>query len=140
MNALESPKEPLKITSLGQLINLLPVDPRIAKVVAMSSEYGVMKQVCSIVAVMSGDRVFESTSKLESSAWQSFVAREGDLITYLNIFRALKKHSSRKEDFCKQHSLNYRYGKSLHSNYINSTYKLQIFHCAYFYFQGVAVC
>ncbi|XP_012941440.1 ATP-dependent RNA helicase DHX33 isoform X2 [Aplysia californica] len=100
-----------KLTPLGKRMAAFPLDPKYAKIILLSQEYGCVEEVLTIVSILSVDDIFiNQMNKRDEiqSVRQKFVSSEGDHITLLNTFRAFKSVNGNKA-WCFENFINYRH-------------------------------
>jgi len=80
-----------EITDLGYQMSELPLDPKMAKMLLSSPDYGCSDEIVSIVACLSAPQIFlrpKEHAKLADDAKAQFANTESDHITLLNAFAA----------------------------------------------------
>lgn len=110
-----------KITELGKKMAEFPISPILARLLLYGAEYKTMSEILSIVALLSTENIFNHTSGgggktaekiAEIKSQQSkFYKKEGDCISYLEVYRAfnrLNKNKDQQREFCNDHDLNAR--------------------------------
>lgn len=109
LGAVES-AEQKRLTKLGSLMALFPLDPRFSKILLSSKDYGCLEEVLSIVAVLSSENVLQTpVAKQEEVAQvrRKFTSPYGDHVTLLNVFRAFNNASNKKQ-WCYENFLSFR--------------------------------
>lgn len=100
----------LKLTPLGKKMAAFPLDPKYAKIILLSPEYGCVEEILTIVSILSVDDIFlNQLNKRDQiqSARQKFISSEGDHITLLNTFKAFKAVNGNK-NWCYENFINHR--------------------------------
>lgn len=109
------------LSKLRRMLYKFPLQPRLAAVLFQSALQGVLEQVCSVISVIEAENLFlPNSDDVTAPGFQKFWAPEGDLITYLNIFRQFNK-SKHSRLWCEKNRLSYRsveYGNMLDLPYI----------------------
>eukprot|EP00040_Diaphanoeca_grandis_P032537 m.197322 g.197322 ORF g.197322 m.197322 type:complete len:658 (-) comp32658_c0_seq2:339-2312(-) len=85
--------EDKKLTKVGKLLAQFPLEPKLAKVVASSTQYGCGDEILSIIAMMSVENIFHTPqSKRDEvdAARRRFFAPHGDHMTLLNVYNEYK--------------------------------------------------
>ncbi len=104
-----------RLTAYGRQIALLPLDPRLARMVIEADRLGCLREVLVIVAAMSiqdpRERPLERR-ELANAAHQRFADQRSDFAAYLNLWRYLKEQqhllsSSAFRRMCKAEFLHY---------------------------------
>jgi pre-mRNA-splicing factor ATP-dependent RNA helicase DHX15/PRP43 len=99
-----------ELTSLGQRMAMLPVEPQLAKMLIASNSYKVPQEVATIVAMLSVPDPFirpKNDGKAADEAKNNFAHIDGDHLTLLNVFHAYKLNNEDK-DWCYNNYLNQR--------------------------------
>jgi ATP-dependent RNA helicase DDX35 len=94
----------------------LPLEPRIAKLLVASWEFGCVAEALTIAAMLSVQGPFErprggsvEAKERLRSAMQEFAAQEGDHVTYLNVYNTYcDQSSSDARDWCREFCLDAR--------------------------------
>jgi len=98
--------------NLGESMALLPLEPTYAKALLSSSTYNCSDEMLTIVSLLSADSgsIFVHSLNQRAQATlrrMEFMAPEGDLITYLNVYKAFKKAGESKA-WCSKSFVNFR--------------------------------
>ncbi|WP_214410665.1 ATP-dependent RNA helicase HrpA [Sphaerisporangium fuscum] len=104
-----------KLTSIGNRLAQLPVDPRLARMVLAADDNGCATEVMVIAAALSIQDPRERPADKQAQADQKharFVDKESDFLTYLNLWDHLREQqrelsSSQFRRMCKADYLNY---------------------------------
>ena len=100
-----------QITALGHVISKLPVDIPIAKMLILSTIFGVTEAILTIAAALSVQSPFLRITERNADAITArnrFLSTRGDAFTLMNIFNAwMEQKSSRKNTkrWCRRHAL-----------------------------------
>merc|ERR1719272_2272142 len=100
----------MELTEEGRRLAQFPLDPKHAKVVLASEEYGCAADMLSIVALLSVETIFSNpTSKREQAnkIRSRFLAPQGDHITLLNVYRTYTGEKNQQQ-WCHDHFINSR--------------------------------
>ena len=108
LGAIETGTEPLKLTDVGKLMAIIPLDPPLAKVFINARNYDVMEPVMTILSILSSESLYQSLHGKKPTLKKRFFTPEGDLITYLKIFREYRKTAT-KNSWCKLNGFSLRY-------------------------------
>jgi len=88
------PRSRRRLTAYGRQIALLPLDPRLARMVIEADRLGCLREVLVIVAAMSiqdpRERPLEK-QELANAAHKRFADEHSDFVAYLNLWRHLKE-------------------------------------------------
>ncbi|KAG4304670.1 hypothetical protein PORY_002063, partial [Pneumocystis oryctolagi] len=96
-------------TPLGIRMAEFPVDPKMAKTLLMSNEFGCGEQILTIAAMVSVQNVFLSQDKKSfETIKKKFSVEEGDHITLMNIFHAFVTKGEKSSKWCHEHFLNFK--------------------------------
>ena len=102
--------ESMELTSEGRRLAQFPLDPKHAKVIVASEEFGCSAEILSIVALLSVETIFTNpTSKREQAnkIRSRFLAPQGDHITLLNVYRTYVGEKNQQQ-WCHDHFINAR--------------------------------
>lgn len=110
--ALGAIDDTCKLTTSGQLMAELSIDPRLSKMILASVEYECTEEVLTIVSLLSVQSIYWNTSsksklRIGDSARRKFWVKEGDLITLLNIYNGFED-SGKTQEWCSEHHLNHK--------------------------------
>uniref|UniRef100_F1KYM5 RNA helicase n=1 Tax=Ascaris suum TaxID=6253 RepID=F1KYM5_ASCSU len=124
LDAVQSPdkKERVYLTDMGTRLAAFPVDPPLARVLLAASQNGCLEEALTVVAFMSTDSVFVTSSHnrdLCNEAKRKFEAAEGDHCTFLNIYRDYR--NARKEKKVKEWCA----ANFVHERVINTAFKIR---------------
>lgn len=108
--ALGAMDETGKLSTLGRKMAEFPVDPRFAKVLIQSAEYGCTFEVIAIISLLSVENIFFSPSDKREQAAEArrkFLHNDGDHLMLLNV---LKGYWEVKGDYewCRENFINAR--------------------------------
>lgn len=108
--ALGAMDESGKLSALGRRMAEFPVDPRFAKVLIQSAEYGCTFEVIAIISLLSVENIFFSPSDKREQAAEArrkFLHNDGDHLMLLNV---LKGYWEVKGDYewCRENFINAR--------------------------------
>lgn len=109
--SLNSLDEYGKLTNpLGLRMAEFPVDPKMARMLLMSGEFGCGEQILTIAAMTSVQNVFlqQENKKISEAAKKKFSVEEGDHITLMNIFHAFITKGEKSSKWCHEHFLNFK--------------------------------
>ncbi|KHN74837.1 Putative ATP-dependent RNA helicase DHX33, partial [Toxocara canis] len=115
LDAVQPPdkKDRVHLTDMGTRLAAFPVDPPLARVLLAASQNGCLEEALTIVAFMSTDSVFITTTHNRECCTEGkrlFEAPEGDHCTMLNVYkgyRAARKEKKVKE-WCAANSMQER--------------------------------
>ncbi|CCJ29153.1 unnamed protein product [Pneumocystis jirovecii] len=95
---------------LGMRMAEFPVDPKMAKTLLTSSEFGCTEQILSIAAMVSVQNVFlpQEDRKSFEAVRRKFSVEEGDHITLMNIFHAFITKGEKSSKWCHENFLNFK--------------------------------
>lgn len=104
-----------KLTSVGQKLAKLPVDPKLARMLIAADEMSCLSEVAIIVSGLSIQDPREKPAdkmQLADTKHAEFIAEGSDFLSFINIwntFEERKKHLSNNQlrKWCKQHFLSY---------------------------------
>ncbi len=86
-----------RLTAYGRQIALLPLDPRLARMVIEADRLGCLREVLVIVAAMSiqdpRERPLEK-QELANASHKRFAAEHSDFVAFLNLWRYLKEQQN----------------------------------------------
>lgn len=89
----------MQLTTYGKKLAKLPLDPVFGHLLLQSAEYSCVKEMLSVVSVLSADNLFYRpagegvVSAKVAAAHRRFVSHEGDLPTYLNVYQAWQREA-----------------------------------------------
>lgn len=90
----------MQLTDVGRKLAKLPLDPLYGFLLLKSAEFGCVKEMLTVVSVMSAENLFYVPSgsggivaKAAAAAHRRFVSHEGDLPTFSNIYNAWKREA-----------------------------------------------
>ncbi|MCT2183878.1 ATP-dependent RNA helicase HrpA [Brevibacterium casei] len=116
LGALETEKSgTIRVTPTGRKLSVLPIDPRLARMVIAGAEAGVGGEVLVIVAALSIQDPRERPAEVRAAADEKharFVHRGSDFLSYLNLWNYLEDSqaamsSSKFRRQCKAEFLNF---------------------------------
>jgi ATP-dependent helicase HrpA len=104
-----------KLTTVGQQLAKLPVDPKLARMLIAAKDLSCLKEVAIIVSGLSIQDLREKPADKMQQAdakHAEFIAEGSDFLSFLNIWKTFeerKKHLSNNQlrKWCKQHFLSY---------------------------------
>ncbi|KAL3103456.1 hypothetical protein niasHT_025323 [Heterodera trifolii] len=106
-----------RITPLGEHINILPVDPPLARMMLESVKLRCTKEVICICAMLSAPKCFRRPRRRRieaDNAKVKFTDDRGDHLTLLRVYKAFaaiptdQKDDKLRKDWCFENYLNYR--------------------------------
>ena len=110
-----------QMTEAGKMISVCPVDPKYAKALISSADYGCVDEMCALVALLSeaGQLYFRPAKEGAAAdrAHAQFRAETGDHLSYLNVYTAYKSHKNDKEEWCRRNYINYRFIDRMDKNF-----------------------
>ncbi|ORZ38802.1 pre-mRNA splicing factor [Catenaria anguillulae PL171] len=97
-----------ELTELGTRVAELPLEPLLAVALLKSHEFGCVKEMLAIVAMLSVENVFSSAKGHDPANFKQveFAVEEGDHLTYLNAYFAFEA-ANRQSAWCHKHKLNF---------------------------------
>jgi ATP-dependent RNA helicase DDX35 len=103
------------LTPEGFIMAELPLSPMHSKMILTACDFGCSDEILSIIAMLQVQQIFSTPKSGQGSinarrARRNFEVREGDLITYLNVYQAFVANDCTKE-FCGQYHIIYRHMK-----------------------------
>ena len=97
---------------LGEQMSALPINPTLSKMLFNSGEFGCVKEMAIIVAMLQVENVFLTPPGQIAKAKvakRKFEVSEGDLMTLLNVFNAYKNTDSNiAKHWCSSHFVRYK--------------------------------
>ena len=163
LHALHAIDDECNLTPLGFILVEFPIDPMLTVCLLESDKHDCSEEILTIIAMLQVKNVFLKPSgnvKRSRQAKFKFAAKEGDLLTLLNVFKFFEENR-KSRSVCKEHFLNYqvlcqantireklknlyckKYGKQLASSNNDSTIRKCLvsglyFHAAYYHHTGV---
>lgn len=109
LHALNAIDDKADLTAIGFVLVEFPIDPMLTVCLLESDKYGCSEEILTIVAMLQVNNVFIKSQRSGKTVKQmkfKFAAKEGDMITYLNIFRFFVENN-KSRSVCKEHLLNY---------------------------------
>lgn len=112
LNALGAIDEAGQLTSEGELIAQMYLDPKLAKLLLHSSYSQCSKEACKIVAMLQMKDIFAKPKRGSNSLWSNesltkICVVEGDLLSYLNILNGFIANE-KSQRWAERRSLNYQ--------------------------------
>ncbi|KAI3407237.1 RNA helicase [Psidium guajava] len=99
-----------KLTApLGFQIAEIPLDPMISKMILSSNQLGCSEEVLTIAAVLSIQSIWVSSRGIQKELDEAklrFAAAEGDLVTFLNVYKGFLQ-SGKSSQWCHKNYINY---------------------------------
>ena len=95
------------LTELGRKMSEFPMEPSMAKVLIMSTEYGCSEEVLTIVSMLSVPTVFyrpKERQEESDTARERFYVAESDHLTLLHVYMQWKNNGF-KDNWCAKHFL-----------------------------------
>lgn len=95
------------LTALGRKMSEFPMEPSMAKVLIMSTEYGCSEEVLTIVSMLSVPTVFyrpKERQEESDTARERFYVAESDHLTLLHVYMQWKNNGF-KDSWCTKHFL-----------------------------------
>ena len=137
LQELKAMDDERRVTSLGQQIAGIPVDPRLGRMLLAASRQRCLTEMLIVAAFLEGQDPRERPSDAQQQASQKhalFADARSDFITVLNIWRAYNEQSaalSRNQlrKWCKEHFLSYlriREWQDLHTQLSQSINELKL--------------
>jgi ATP-dependent RNA helicase DHX33 len=84
-------KDLFRLTSLGQEMISFPLEPKYAKILVASKEFGCTEEILTIIAMLYVDTIFyihPNYREKAADAMKKFTSSEGDLIRLLNVYKS----------------------------------------------------
>jgi len=102
-----------RLTQLGRKMALLPVDPRLSRILLSAKEFGAGKEILAIASALSvEDPMCSAEDSSANSSPKAFRNHESDFLSYLNLWNALQKNLNGKKlstsvlkRFCSEYGL-----------------------------------
>ena len=137
LQELKAMDEERRVTSLGQQIAGIPVDPRLGRMLLAASRQRCLTEMLIVASFLEGQDPRERPSDAQQQASEKhalFADARSDFITVLNIWRAYNEQSaalSRNQlrKWCKEHFLSYlriREWQDLHTQLSQSLNELKL--------------
>uniref|UniRef100_A0A1I7W244 RNA helicase n=1 Tax=Loa loa TaxID=7209 RepID=A0A1I7W244_LOALO len=124
LDAVKRPdkKGRLRLTEMGTKLSSFPVDPAFARALIAASQNECLEEVLTIVAFMSTDTVFVSSTmgrEQTNLSKRKFEAPEGDHCTLLNVYRGfrLARKEKKLEEWCE--------ANHVHQRLLNTVFKIR---------------
>ncbi|XP_030552361.1 probable pre-mRNA-splicing factor ATP-dependent RNA helicase DEAH9 isoform X2 [Rhodamnia argentea] len=99
-----------KLTApLGFQVAEIPLDPMISKMILSSNQLGCSEEVLTIAAVLSIQSIWVSSRGIQKELDEAelrFAAAEGDLVTFLNVYKGFLQ-SGKSSQWCHKNYINY---------------------------------
>ncbi|KAL5983443.1 hypothetical protein ACLOJK_017528 [Asimina triloba] len=98
------------LTKLGEIMSEFPLDPQMAKMLVVSSEFNCSNEILSISAMLSVPNCFlrpREAQKAADEAKARFGHIDGDHLTLLNVYHAYKQNSEDPQ-WCYENFINQR--------------------------------
>ena len=97
-------------TPLGVRMSEVPLDPQMARALLAGAERGCAVEVATVVAMLSVESVWaHAESKVMDAAKRRFSVAQGDLVTYLNVWRGWEESGGRNSKrWCYANCVNHR--------------------------------
>jgi HrpA-like RNA helicase len=137
LQELKAMDDERRVTSLGQQIAGIPVDPRLGRMLLAASRQRCLTEMLIVTSFLEGQDPRERPSDAQQQASEKhalFADARSDFITVLNIWRAYNEQSaalsrSQLRKWCKEHFLSYlriREWQDLHSQLSQSLNELKL--------------
>jgi ATP-dependent helicase HrpA len=137
LQELKAMDENRRVTSLGEKIAGLPVDPRLGRMLVAASHHNCVTEMLAITAFLEARDPRERPSDAQQQAAQKhalFADNRSDFVTVLNLWRAFKEQSkelsgSRLRRWCREHFLSFmrmREWQELHAQLAQSIRELRL--------------
>lgn len=97
---------------LGIRMADFPLEPKLAKMILVSGQYGCTEEAVTIAAMLQVKNIFLSPPNRKLAADKAkrrFAVKEGDHITLLNVYEAFI-NNNKSSRWCQEHYLNYKEG------------------------------
>ncbi|CAJ1961840.1 unnamed protein product [Sphenostylis stenocarpa] len=99
-----------KLTSpTGFQVAEIPLDPMVSKMIIASSQLGCSEEIITIAAVLSVQSIWISGRGIQKESDEAklrFAAAEGDLVTFLNVYKGFHQ-SGKSSQWCHKNYVNY---------------------------------
>lgn len=98
------------MTDVGRLMSEIPVDPQLAKTLISAPKYGCSSEMLTIIAFLSVQQPFlrpKDRAKEADDAKAQFSHRDGDHLTYLNLYKAYISNN-KNDRWCRENFVNNR--------------------------------
>jgi ATP-dependent RNA helicase DHX8/PRP22 len=98
--ALSALDDDMTLTEYGKKLAKLPLDPVYGHLLLRSAEHGCMKEMLTVVSVLSADNLLYTpsgeglASSKATTAHRRFISHEGDIPTYLNVYAAWEREAT----------------------------------------------
>lgn len=100
-----------QLTKVGRSMSVLPLEPMSARVLLAAEKFGVLDECITIIAMVSESASLFMRPKDKKvhadAAHKRFAAKEGDMLTYLNVWREFED-SEYSNLWCKENFIQYR--------------------------------
>lgn len=112
-----------QMTEVGKKISVCPIDPKYARALISSGDYGCTDEMCAMVALLSeAGQLFVRPAKegpKADKAHEQFRSQTGDHIRYLNVYEAYRKCKGmgERESWCRRNYINFRFIERMDKNY-----------------------
>lgn len=110
LSAVQKEDSCWKLTSQGKQMALFPLEPRFAKVIFMSKEFGCTEEILTIISLLSVESVIFVPSKKRETAVEvhkKFQSNEGDHIMLMSIYKSFKNVKGNKK-WCTDNFVHHR--------------------------------
>ncbi|CAL5210339.1 unnamed protein product [Lathyrus oleraceus] len=82
-----------KITNIGEVMSVFPLEPRMSKMLVVSPEFNCSQEILSISSMLSVPNCFVGSREEQKEVKVKFHSIHGDHLTFLNIYRAYKQNN-----------------------------------------------
>ncbi|KAI5402077.1 probable pre-mRNA-splicing factor ATP-dependent RNA helicase DEAH3 [Lathyrus oleraceus] len=82
-----------KITNIGEVMSVFPLEPRMSKMLVISPEFNCSQEILSISSMLSVPNCFVGSREEQKEVKVKFHSIHGDHLTFLNIYRAYKQNN-----------------------------------------------
>ncbi|KFK44807.1 hypothetical protein AALP_AA1G305300 [Arabis alpina] len=105
----------VNLTKTGEMMSEVPLDPQMAKMLMVSSQYNCSNEILSLSAMLSVPNCFirprGEASKAANEAKSRFAHIDGDHLTLLNVYHAFLQNNQ-DPNWCYENFINYKAMKS----------------------------
>ena len=109
LHALNAIDDKADLTDIGFILVEFPIDPMLTISLLESEKYSCSEEIMIIIAMLQVKNVFTRSQrgvKTLNKMKFKFAAQEGDMLTYLNVFKFFEENR-KSRSLCKEHLLNY---------------------------------
>ena len=109
LHALQAINDKCELTKKGYMFVEFPIDPMLTACLVEAQKHDCTEEVLIIIAMLQVKNIFVKPSGNNKRSMKNkfkFAAREGDLITYLNVYKFFEENNKSKS-LCKELFLNF---------------------------------